>query len=77
VEKYGNPLVAGVLLSSKHLKYFKFSISFLEMKLAGNIMQQFNTRVNKNMKIEHDKNKMNCELMLSYDTPALRQTGFI
>ena len=22
-----------------------------------------------------DKNKMNCELMLTYDTPALRQTG--
>ena len=21
------------------------------------------------------KNKMNCELMLTYDTPALRQTG--
>ena len=25
--------------------------------------------------IETGKNKMNCELMLTYDTPALRQTG--
>jgi hypothetical protein len=24
---------------------------------------------------ERGKNKMNCELMLTYDTPALRQTG--
>ena len=23
----------------------------------------------------HSRNKMNCELMLNYDTPALRQTG--
>jgi hypothetical protein len=26
-------------------------------------------------KVETLKNKMNCELMLTYDTPALRQTG--
>ena len=29
----------------------------------------------KSLKLTSNQNKMNCELMLTYDTPALRQTG--
>jgi hypothetical protein len=42
---------------------------------------QKNTNVRKQQKaitlivLVIDQNKMNCELMLTYDTPALRQTG--
>jgi hypothetical protein len=28
----------------------------------------------KSLKLTSNQNKMNCELMLTYDTPALRQT---
>jgi hypothetical protein len=42
---------------------------FATFKLA------FNFRLEQTIFVKSEINKMNCELMLTYDTPALRQTG--
>jgi hypothetical protein len=42
---------------------------FATFKLA------FNCRLEQTIFVLSEINKMNCELMLTYDTPALRQTG--
>ena len=42
---------------------------FATFKLA------FNCRLEQTIFVQSEINKMNCELMLTYDTSALRQTG--
>jgi hypothetical protein len=49
------------------LKHHSTNVGFL---ITGTMLEGILRKEN-----HYNKNKMNCELMLTYDTPALRQTG--
>ena len=49
--------------------------ALVHQKLSHYVAAIFNVGSTRNKQILLSTNKMNCELMLTYDTPALRQTG--